>query len=289
MKDTISISFKTKEILKKYDFHLKKSYGQNFLIDSNILEQIVKEASINKNDCVLEIGPGIGSLTQLLSEAAKKVIAVEIDNKLAHILNDVLKDYNNIEILNQDILKADINEIIVKNNNNPIKVVANLPYYITTPIIMKLLENNFNIETITVMVQKEVAQRIVASPGTKDYGVLSLSVQYYCNPQIVLNVKPNCFIPEPKVESSVINLKILDRPSVKVINPELLFKIIKIAFSQRRKTLLNCLNNSYINLSKDKLLEIIKSCGFDEKIRGEALTLQQFSLLCDEISKEVLQ
>jgi len=262
---------------------LKKSYGQNFLIDSNILNQIIKVADINKNDCVLEIGPGIGSLTQLLTEAAQKVIAVEVDNKLIPILNDLFKDCNNIEILNEDILKTDINKIIEENNNNYIKVVANLPYYITTPIIMKLLENNLKIKTITVMVQKEVAKRMIAVAGTKDYGILSLSVQYYCIPQIMLNVKPNCFIPEPKVDSSVINLKVLNKPCVEVKKPELLFKIIKIAFSQRRKTLLNCLNNSDINLSKDKILEVIKNCGFDEKIRGEALTLQQFALLCNKI------
>lgn len=284
MKDIISSPSKTKEILKKYDFYFKKNYGQNFIIDANILHHIVSLASINKDDCVLEIGPGIGSLTQLLSESAKKVIAVEIDNKLIPILNNIFKDYNNIEFLNADILKININEVIEqRNNGKAIKVVANLPYYITTPIIMKLLEDKLNIETITIMIQKEVAQRIVAKPSSKDYGALSLAVQYYCKPEIMFNVSADCFVPRPNVDSAVINLKILDTPSVDTKDSKFLFKIIKIAFSQRRKTLLNCLNNSDINLSKDTLLKIIKECGFDEKVRGEALTLEQLSLLSDKI------
>lgn len=284
MKDIIATPSKTKEILKKYDFYFKKSYGQNFIIDNNVLKHIVSSASINKNDYILEIGPGIGSLTQLLAESAKKVISVEIDSKLIPILNDIFDGYTNIEFLNADILKININEIIEqKNNGKAIKVVANLPYYITTPIIMKLLENNLNIETITIMIQEEVAERIIAKPGTKNYGALSLAIQYYCKPEIIFNVPANCFIPKPNVNSAVINLKILDTPSVNTKSSQLLFKVIKIAFSQRRKTLLNCLNNSDINLSKDTLLKIIKVCGFDEKVRGEALTLEQLSLLSDEI------
>lgn len=284
MKDMISSPSKTKEILKRYDFCFKKNYGQNFIIDANILNHIVLSASINQDDCVLEIGPGIGSLTQLLSESAKKVIAVEIDNKLIPILNDIFKDYSNIEILNADILKININEIIEqRNNGKAIKVVANLPYYITTPIIMKLLEDKLNIQTITIMIQKEVAQRIIAKPSSKDYGALSLAVQYYCKPEIMFNVSADCFVPKPSVDSAVINLEILDKPSVNAKDSKLLFKVIKIAFSQRRKTLLNCLKNSDLNLGKDILLKIIKECGFDERIRGEALTLEQLSLLSDEI------
>lgn len=283
MKDRIASYMKTKQIIQKYNFFLKKGFGQNFLIDTSILDSIVEAADINKQDCVLEIGPGIGSLTQVLCESANKVIAVEIDTKLTNILNDTLSDYNNIEILNNDILKLDILDIIYeKNDNKPIKVVANLPYYITTPIIMELLEKKLPIESITVMVQKEVAERMQAIPSTKDYGTLSLAVQYYSNPQIIMNVSSDCFIPKPNVDSSIIHLKLLKEPSVNVKSQEFLFKIIKIGFSQRRKTLINCLNNSNdIKLSKENIAKAINEIGLDEKIRGEALSLKQFALLSD--------
>ncbi len=287
MKDKISTYSKTKEIIQKYDLVLKKKFGQNFLIDFSVLDKIIISSNVTKNDCVLEIGPGIGSLTQILAENSGKVIAVEIDNKLIPILRDTLQDYNNIEILNEDILKVDIDKLILeKNNNQPIKVVANLPYYITTPIIMGLLEKKSKVESITVMIQKEVAERMQAKPSTKEYGALSLAVQYYSIPNIITEVSSECFIPKPNVDSSVIQLKILKNPSVNVLDEEFLFKLIKIAFSQRRKTFMNCLRNSNeITLSKETILEIFKSLNINEAIRGEALTLEQFANLANQFSK----
>lgn len=280
---------KTKEILKKNNFVLKKSLGQNFLTDIFVLEQIINSAQVSENDCVLEIGAGIGSLTQLLAENSKKVIAVEIDTKLIPILKDNLKDYDNIEILNADILKLDIAKLIVeKNNGKQIKVVANLPYYITTPIIMGLLEQKLAIESITVMIQKEVAERMQALPSTKDYGALSLAVQYYSKPEIVAEVSAECFVPKPNVNSAVICLKILSQPTTKVKDELLLFKLIKIAFSQRRKTLANCLNNSNeINITKENISNMLEKLGLDKSIRGEALSLEQFGILADNIYFEI--
>ena len=277
----------TIEVLQKYGFNFQKKYGQNFLIDSNILEKIVSCANISKDDIVLEIGPGIGTLTQYLCEEAKAVIAVEIDKNLIPILNDTLKEYDNVSIINEDILKLDINSIIKeKFGERTIKVVANLPYYITTPIIMGLFENNINLESITIMIQKEVADRMKAGPGTKDYGALSLAVQYYAKAEIQMIVPPSCFIPKPNVGSAVINLVKHKNPVVKAIDDEFMFKVIRAAFNQRRKTLLNGLNNSpEIKISKEKILEAINELEVVENIRGEALTLEQFARLSDNLMK----
>ena len=234
--DLIASASKTKEILNKYPFVFRKKYGQNFLIDMHVLNKIIEGAEISHEDFVLEVGPGIGSLTQALSKQAKKVVAVEIDSQLIPILEDVLSEYDNLEIIHADILKTDIKKIIEeKNNNNPIKVVANLPYYITSPIIMMFLENKLPVSSITIMVQKEVAQRLVAKPGTKDYGSITAAVNYYAIPHFIANVPRNCFIPRPNVDSAVIKLEVLPKPSVDVIDEELFFKIVKAAFSQRRK------------------------------------------------------
>lgn len=273
----------TLEIIKKYGFAFQKRFGQNFLIDSNILEKIVVAADITSEDVVLEIGPGIGTLTQYLCESAKSVIAVEIDKHLIPILNDTLSEYSNVEVINEDILKLDINKIIdEKAEGKPIKVVANLPYYITTPIIMGLFENKVNLKSITIMVQKEVAMRMQAGPGTKDYGSLSLAVQFYAKADIAMIVSPNCFIPRPNVGSAVINLVKHENPPVKVANEDYMFRVIRAAFNQRRKTLQNGLNNSGdINVSKEKIIEAIAKLGVVENIRGEALTLEQFARLSE--------
>lgn len=277
----------TLEIIKKYGFAFQKRFGQNFLIDSNILEKIVASAEITSEDVVLEIGPGIGTLTQYLCESAKKVIAVEIDKHLIPILNDTLSEYNNVEVINEDILKLDINKIIdEKAEGKPIKVVANLPYYITTPIIMGLFENKVNLKSITIMVQKEVAERMQAGPGTKDYGSLSLAVQFYAKADIAMMVSPNCFIPRPNVGSAVINLIKHENPPVKVENEDFMFRVIRAAFNQRRKTLQNGLNNSGdINVSKEKIIEAIEMLGVVHNIRGEALTLEQFARLSEYLKK----
>ena len=273
----------TLDIIKKYNFNFRKDYGQNFLIDANILEKIVESAEITKEDCVLEIGPGIGTMTQYLCEAARQVIAVEIDKELIPILSDTLRDYDNVEVINQDILKIDLEALVEeKNNGRPIKVVANLPYYITTPIIMGLFEKNVPIDSITVMVQKEVADRMQVGPGTKDYGALSLAVQYYSKPEIMVNVSPNCFIPAPKVGSAVIKLSKYENKPVMAKDEKLLFKVIRAAFNQRRKTLMNALkNSSELNVDKDKLSGILERMGLSQTVRGEALTLEQFALLSD--------
>lgn len=285
MIERIASPSRTKEIIDKNNFYFKKSFGQNFLIDSNILENIVAAAGVTQDDCVLEIGPGIGSLTQVLAENSKKVIAIEIDRNLVRILKDTLKDYDNIEIINTDVLKADIDEIIDSNNDgNAVKVVANLPYYITTPIIMDLLEKKANIKSITVMVQKEVAERMQSKAGRKEYGALSLAVGYYAEAEINLIVQPSCFMPSPKVSSAVITLNILDKPSVDVINQDMFFKIIKCAFGQRRKTLLNSIfNQGEFGLTKEELGTIIRELGLDERVRGEALNIVEFGMIADKI------
>lgn len=275
-------------ILNKYGFNFQKKFGQNFLIDTHVLEKIIRAANITKDDFIVEIGPGIGTMTQYLCEAAREVVAVEIDKNLIPILeNDTLSAYDNVTVINQDILKLDLNKLVQeRNNGKPIKVVANLPYYITTPIIMGLFENDTPIENITVMVQKEVAQRMQVGPGTKDYGALSLAVQYYAEPYIVANVPPNCFMPRPNVGSAVIQLtKHIEKP-VKVKDEKLMFKLIRASFNQRRKTLQNGLNNSSeLNFTKEEIINAIEEAGFSPTIRGEALTLEDFAKLSDILSK----
>jgi 16S rRNA (adenine1518-N6/adenine1519-N6)-dimethyltransferase len=271
----------TIEILQKYNFNFQKKYGQNFLIDTRILEEIIAAAQISKEDFVLEIGPGIGTMTQYLCEAAREVAAVEIDTNLIPILADTLQDYDNVTVINEDILKVDINRLAQEHNGGkPIKVVANLPYYITTPIIMGLFESHVPIDSITIMVQKEVADRMQVGPGTKDYGALSLAVQYYAKPEIVVNVPPSCFMPQPKVGSAVIRLTRHEQPPVDVEDEKLMFRLIRASFNQRRKTLANGLNNfPQINLSKEQIQECILALGVPVTVRGEALTLAQFAQL----------
>lgn len=285
MIERISTPSKTKQIIENNSFYFKKNFGQNFLIDSNIIENIVLAANITKDDFVLEIGPGIGSLTQYLAENARKVAAVEIDKNLIPILKETVGHYENLEIINSDILKLDIIKLIEeKNDGKPIKVVANLPYYITTPIIMELLEKKIPVKSMTLMVQKEVAQRMQAKAGTKDYGALSIAVQFYSQAKIDFIVPPSCFMPKPKVESAVITLTVLEEKAVKTIDEELFFNIVKYAFGQRRKTLINTLNNlGKFNLSKQQLQEAITSIGLNEQIRGEALTINEFAMLSDKI------
>ena len=275
---------KTIEILNKYHFVFQKKFGQNFLIDTHVLEKIMRAADITEEDLVLEIGPGIGTLTQYLCENAREVVAVEIDRMLIPILReDTLSAYDNVEVVNEDILKYDIAGLVRdKNDGKPIKVVANLPYYITTPIVMSLLERDLPIKSITVMVQKEVAERMQAGPGTKDYGALSLAVQYRADTYIAANVPPNCFMPRPNVGSCVIRLTKKDVPPVEVKSPELMFKLIRAAFNQRRKTLLNAIANSAeLSFSKEEILEALKATGIPENERGEKLGLTEFGRLAD--------
>ena len=276
----------TKVVLERFGFSFQKKFGQNFLIDQNILENIISEAGITKEDFVLEIGPGIGTMTQYICEAARKVVAVEIDKNLIPNLNETLKDYSNVTVINEDILKIDLQRFIEENNDGrPIKIVANLPYYITTPIIMELFESHAAIESITVMVQKEVADRMQVGPGTKDYGALSLAVQYYSNPKVVMVVPPSCFMPRPNVSSSVIRLERYTQPPVEVVDEKLMFQIIRASFNQRRKTLANGLTNGLsLPISKEELMNIFQDLGWKENIRGEALTLEQFALLSNTIS-----
>ncbi len=278
---------KTIEIIQKYGFDFQKKFGQNFLIDPRVLDKIIAAAEITKDDFVLEIGPGIGTMTQYLAEAAREVTAVEIDRNLIPILSETLAEYENVTVLNQDVLKTDIAAIAQeRNGGRPIKVVANLPYYITTPIIMGLFESRVPIDSITVMVQKEVAQRMQAQPGTKDYGALSLAVQYYAKPYIAANVPPNCFIPRPNVGSAVIRLKKYENPPVKVQDERLLFRLIRASFNQRRKTLVNGLKNcAELPFSKEQILAVFEVTGLAENIRGEALTLAQFAQLSDAFSQ----
>lgn len=278
----------TIEIIQKYEFAFQKKFGQNFLIDARVLEKIIDAAGITGDDLVLEIGPGIGTMTQYLAEHARQVVAVEIDSNLIPILGETLKDYENVLLINDDILKVDIKKLAEEyNEGRPIKVVANLPYYITTPIIMGLFESDVPIDNITVMVQKEVADRMQVGPGTKDYGALSLAVQYYAKPYIVANVPPNCFIPRPNVGSAVIRLTRHQEPPVQVTDAKLMFRLIRASFNQRRKTLQNGLNNSpEIAYSKERIIAAIESLGLSPTIRGEALTLEQFAQLANFLAKE---
>ena len=280
-------SARTKEVLAKYGMSAKKKFGQNFLIDSNVLDGIVNAAKVTEDDCVLEIGPGIGSLTQYLAEAAGKVVAVEIDKTLIPVLTDTLSEYNNVTVINEDVLKVDIDEIVRKyNDNRPIKVVANLPYYITTPIIMKLFESGAPIESITVMVQKEVADRMVMGPGNKDYGSLSLAVGYYAKADAVMDVPPSSFIPQPGVGSAVVRLTRYSEPAVKVRDEKYMFEIIRTSFNQRRKTLSNSLsNNPVLRVSRQEVQDALVKMGIDEKARGEILSLEQFAQLSDILQR----
>ena len=273
----------TIEVLQKYKFNFQKKFGQNFLIDTHVLDKIIASADVNKEDCVLEIGPGIGTMTQYLAENAKKVIAVEIDKALIPILEDTLKEYDNVRVINEDILKVNIKELAeLENNGKPIKVVANLPYYITTPIIMGLFESKVPIQSITVMVQKEVADRMQVGPGTKDYGALSLAVQYYAKPEIVANVPPNCFMPRPNVGSAVIRLTRHETQPVQVEDEKLMFRLIRASFNQRRKTLVNGLKNSpELQFTKEEITQVLEEMGLPETVRGETLTLEQFGKLSD--------
>lgn len=279
---------RTIEVLQKYEFVFQKKFGQNFLIDTHVLDKIINAADITKDDFVLEIGPGIGTMTQYLACAAREVYAVEIDKALIPILEDTLSDYSNVTVLNEDILKVDIRKLAEEHNQGKsIKVVANLPYYITTPIIMGLFEGHVPIESITVMVQKEVADRMQVGPGTKDYGALSLAVQYYAEPYIVANVPPNCFMPRPKVGSAVIRLTRHKEAPVKTVDEKLMFRLIRASFNQRRKTLANSLKNSpELSFTKEEIQDAIAACGFKEGVRGEALTLADFAALTDQFAKQ---
>ena len=276
----------TIEVLQKYGFVFQKRFGQNLLIDTHVLEKIIHASEITKDDFVLEIGPGIGTMTQYLAEAAGQVAAVEIDSALIPILKDTLKDWDNVTVIHGDILKTDIQKLArEKNQGRPTKVVANLPYYITTPIIMGLFESHVPVASITVMVQKEVADRMQTGPGSKDYGALSLAVQYYARPEIVANVPPNCFMPRPKVGSAVICLRKHEAPPVQVEDEKLMFRLIRASFNQRRKTLVNSLKNSAeLSYSKDQIEKCMEKCGFSMTVRGEALTLKQFADLANAFS-----
>ena len=284
----LGIPKNTIEIIQKYNFAFQKKFGQNFLIDTHVLEKIISAAGVTKDDMVLEIGPGIGTMTQYLAEHAKRVVAVEIDSNLIPILEETLAGYDNITVINDDILKVDINALAQEyNGGRPIKVVANLPYYITPPIIMGLFESNVPIDNITVMVQKEVADRMQVGPGSKDYGALSLAVQYYAEPYIVANVPPNCFIPRPGVGSAVIRLTRHQEPPVDVKDAKLMFRLIRASFNQRRKTLLNGLANSpELSFSKEQITSAIEKMGLPASVRGETLTLEQFAHLSNLLGGE---
>ena len=274
---------RTVEVLQKYQFNFQKKYGQNFLIEPQVLETIVDAAQIQADDCVLEIGPGIGTMTQYLAEQAREVVAVEIDKALIPILQDTLSEYPNVTIINEDILKVDLEKLVKeKNDGRPVKVVANLPYYITTPIIMQLFESHVPLHSITIMVQTEVAQRMQVGPGTKDYGALSLAVQYYSRPEIITHVPPTCFIPRPNVGSTVIRLTRYEKPPVEAADESFLFSLIRASFNQRRKTLVNGLSNaSGLNLSKAQITEALEQMGLPANVRGETFTLEQFARLSE--------
>lgn len=274
----------TIDIIKKYNFAFQKRFGQNFLIDAHVINKIVAAADITKDDIVLEIGPGIGTMTQYLAEAAGHVYAVEIDKNLLPVLDETLSEYDNVTVVNNDILKVDIRELV---SDREVKVVANLPYYITTPIIMGLFENHIPASSITVMVQKEVAMRMQAGPGSKDYGALSLAVQYYAKPYIVANVPPNCFMPRPNVGSAVIRLTKHEKPPVEVEDEALMFRLIRASFNQRRKTLQNGIHNAAnLSFSKEQVVDALNALGLPESVRGEAFTLEQFAALANELKKE---
>lgn len=278
---------KTIEVLQKYNFSFQKKFGQNFLIDPHVLDKIIAAAEITKDDFVLEIGPGIGTLTQYLAEAAREVVAVEIDSTLIPILEDTLSAYDNVSVINEDVLKVDLRKLAEeRNSGKPIKVVANLPYYITTPIIMSLFESHVPLKSLTVMVQKEVALRMQAGPGTKDYGALSLAVQYYASPYLAANVPPNCFMPRPNVGSAVIRLTRFGETPVQVKDEKLLFRLIRASFNQRRKTLQNGLVNSQeLDFTKEQVAAAIATLGVSPSVRGEALTLEQFAALANALSE----
>ena len=281
-KKKLSDPKETIAVIQKHDFTFRKNFGQNFLIDEHVISKIIEAADIGEEDLVLEIGPGIGTLTQYLAEAAGEVIAVEIDKKLIPILDETLADYDNVTVVNQDILKCDIEEL---TGGRSFKIVANLPYYITTPIIMELLENRVNAESITVMIQKEVADRMQAAPGTKDYGALSLAVQYYADPYLAANVPPNCFMPRPNVGSAVIRLTRREKPAVEVKDEKLMFKLIRAAFNQRRKTLVNAVKNfEGLPYTREDIEGALESLGINPLIRGEALGLEEFAKLSDSLS-----
>ena len=287
MTEKLSNPQKTIEIIKKYNFNFQKKFGQNFLIDAHVLQKIIAGAGVTKEDMVVEIGPGIGTMTQYLAESAGTVVAVEIDKNLLPILEETLADYDNVPVINEDILKLDIQKLVdERNGGKPIKVVANLPYYITTPIIMGLFESHVPLENMTVMVQKEVAARMRSGPGTKDYGALSLAVQYYADPYVVANVPCNCFMPRPNVDSAVIRLTKHEKPPVYVEDETLMFKMIRAAFNQRRKTLVNALNNSpEIQADKELIQTVLIQAGLLPTVRGEALTLDQFADIANRLCK----
>ena len=286
-KPTLGNPHNTIEILQKYQFSFQKRFGQNFLIDTHVLDKIIRAADIGKDDMVLEIGPGIGTMTQYLAKEAGKVSAVEIDRNLIPILEDTLGGYDNVRIINEDVLKLDIHRLVwEENEGRPIKVVANLPYYITTPIIMGLFEEHVPVVSITVMVQKEVADRMQTGPGSKDYGALSLAVQYYADTYIVANVPPNCFMPRPKVGSAVIRLNRYEKPPVEVVDERLMFDIIRASFNQRRKTLANGLKNSdRLDFTKEAIMEAVERLGKGPGVRGEALTLEDFAGLSNYLAR----
>ena len=288
MAPTLGNPKNTREVLNKYQFMFQKKFGQNFLIDTHVLEKIIQSANITKEDFVLEIGPGIGTMTQYLAEAAREVTAVEIDRNLIPILKDTLSGYDNVNVINEDILKVDICRLAQeKNGGRPIKVVANLPYYITTPIIMGLFESHVPLDSITIMVQKEVADRMQVGPGTKDYGALSLAVQYYAQPYIVANVPPNCFMPRPKVGSAVIRLTRYAQPPVQVDDEKKMFRLVRASFNQRRKTLVNGLNNSpEVHATREAVLAALEQMGLSPTVRGEVLTLEQFAQLSNLLVEE---
>lgn len=276
-------------VLNRYGFSFQKKFGQNFLIDENVVEKIVRDAGVTKDDFVLEIGPGIGTMTQILCENAREVVAVEIDDKLIPILTeDTLSWYDNVTVIHEDILKLDIVKLAnERNGGKPIKVVANLPYYITTPIIMGLFESHVPLDSITIMVQKEVADRMQVGPGTKDYGALSLAVQYYVKPQILLNVPASCFMPRPNVDSAVIQLTRYEKPPVEVADEHLMFRLIRASFNQRRKTMTNSVGNSpELSVSKEQMAAALEKCGLSATVRGEALTLAQFAELANVLSED---
>lgn len=276
-------------VLNRYGFSFQKKFGQNFLIDENVVEKIVRDAGVTKDDFVLEIGPGIGTMTQILCENAREVVAVEIDDKLIPILTeDTLSWYDNVTVIHEDILKLDIVKLAnERNGGKPIKVVANLPYYITTPIIMGLFESHVPLDSITIMVQKEVADRMQVGPGTKDYGALSLAVQYYAKPQILLNVPASCFMPRPNVDSTVIQLTRYEKPPVEVADEHLMFRLIRASFNQRRKTMTNSVgNSSELSVSKEQMAAALEKCGLSATVRGEALTLEQFAELANVLSED---
>lgn len=284
--EKLSSPKKTKEIVNKYGFKFSKSLGQNFLIDENIIHKIIKGAEITNDDTIIEVGPGIGTLTQYLAEQAKRVLAIEIDKSLIPILGETLKDYANTEVINTDVLKVDLKELVeTKLNGERVKVVANLPYYVTTPIIMKFLEEGVPVKDIVVMVQKEVADRLKAKPNTKDYGSLSVAVQYYCEPEIVTRVPKTVFIPNPNVESTVIRLKVLDNPPVQVTDRKVFHSVVRASFAKRRKTLLNSLSFGDLGIDKEQIKECLMACEIDPKRRGESLTIEEFADLSNCISR----